>query len=123
MFDENSIFSLRFLDESREQKHIRICHVIYHRRHNALDTKFRACPKTRNNRNETTGTTGTKPPEQPERNHRNNRNKNRKRPKPPKPKSNTEFHLIDLPRPYYLRLHSSYAFFIRAYTHVKVEFA
>jgi hypothetical protein len=46
-------------------------------------------------------TTGTKPPEQPERNHRNDRNKNRKRPKPPKPKSNTEFHLLDLPRPYY----------------------
>ena len=52
-------------------------------------------------------TTGTKPPEQPERNHRNNRynrndrNKNRKRPKSPKPKSNTEFHLLDLPRPYY----------------------
>ena len=46
------------------------------------------------------GTTGTKPPEQPERNHRNNRNdrnKNRKRPEPPKPKSNTEFHLLDLP--------------------------
>ena len=49
-------------------------------------------------------TTGTKPPEQPGRNHRNNRNdrnKNRKRPKSPKPKSDTEFHLIDLPRPYY----------------------
>ena len=33
------------------------------------------------------------------------------------------FSVADIAMFFYLRLHSSYAFFIRAYTHVKVEFA